>query len=269
MTKALDDRLAETEEALKVLESAVSSSGERLSPEVQTSLQTLFSFQIEIPDLRESIGARASAFSLLEGLEARVNPSGAVLLLQDRPVKFHQARLIGVQAYLAIQWSIADRITDFVGRVVLPKPSIDKPPPPTQLLSHFVGGSADKTMAAGLLESTRKTFGWPLALSYELRNHFVHHGGQTSGVDIFESKHASAGFRVSDDGWDRFMTRIGRHQVGPTMNRRLPGWPSSRRQDLRWLLQDCEAEVDQALGTLLRSSLYLLVANVQCLIGSG
>ncbi len=114
----------------------------------------------------------------------------------------------------------------------------------------------------------RSTFGWPLAISYELRNLFTHCGGQVDGTDLFEGRHHSAAFRVSKEGWDRFMSRLARHQVKPDMHRRGLRWPAAPLDDLRPLLKECEADLDDALGMLVRSASHAIVANVLCLLGT-
>ncbi|MBX7096833.1 MAG: hypothetical protein K1X89_03890, partial [Myxococcaceae bacterium] len=206
MTKSLAERLQETRGALKACERSLATSGDRIPGEAQKGLELLLAFQHEIDDLLEALEARAASLALLEGLETHMDDgSGSVAVLRQ-PVKFQHLRLISMQAYLGIQWSIADRITEFVGRVLLPKPGPNNKekerPPPIQLLSHFVGGRAEAQSTAGLIPMVRSTFGWPLAISYELRNVFAHSGGQVEGVDLFAGSHHSAAFQVSKDGWD-------------------------------------------------------------------
>lgn len=271
MTKSLADRLQETKVALHGCETALATGGGRIPTGAQQGFEPLLAFQGEVPALLDSLEARAAALSLLGGLEGEVDDGTGKVELLRHSVKFQHARQIGLQAYFAIQWSIADRVTEFVGRVLLPKagaPKEKERPQSIQLMSHFVGSKAEGQSTAGLVPMVRSTFGWPLAISYELRNLFAHCGGQVDGIDIFEGTHQSAAFRISNVGWDRFMTRLARHQVNPEMHRRGLRWPAPPLGDLRPLLQDCEADVDDALGMLVRSASHAIVANVACLLGT-
>lgn len=273
MTKSLAERLQETRVALTKCETSLSTSGDRIPVEAQKSLELLLAFQREIADMLEALQARDASFALLDGLERHADDGSGAVAVLGHSVKFQHLRLIAMQGYLAIQWSIADRITEFVGRVLLPKPGVNNSkdkdrPPPIQLLSHFVGGRAEGQSTAGLIPMVRSSFGWPLAISYELRNVFAHLGGQVDGIDLFEGGHHSAAFRVSKEGWDRFQTRLGRHQLKPEMHRRGPRWPAEPIDDLRPLLRDCEADLDDALGMLVRSASLALMANVSCLLGT-
>ena len=65
--------------------------------------------------------------------------------------------------------------------MVCPPNAGSNPVSPAQLVSHFVQIEKGKTPAAVVSKSVRHMFGWPLAISYAIRNHFVHDGAQFGG----------------------------------------------------------------------------------------
>lgn len=124
-----------------------------------------------------------------------------------------------------------------------------------------------KHTAAMPAYSLRATFGWPIGLSYTLRNHFFHDGGALDGTDFFEGPSATSGFKISEDGWDRIEKRARSYGVDATHHRVGAAWPSAPRDDLRQLIDVCERETDDALGILIGSACRALVSHVGFIVG--
>jgi hypothetical protein len=137
-----------------------------------------------------------------------------------------------------------------------------------QLISHFVNrDKTKKTTAAAIFESVRQAFGWPIGLSYAIRNHFVHDGAQIDGSDFFEGPSAASAFRISADGWDRMEKKAEAYRVERSHHRAGANWPSTPKDDLRVVLAVCEREMDDALGVLLGSACGSLRAHVAFMVG--
>jgi hypothetical protein len=132
---------------------------------------------------------------------------------------------------------------------------------------EFLRDKMRKTTAAAVFESVRQTFGWPIVLSYAIRNHFVHDGARSGGADFFEGPVAVAAFRISADGSDRVEKQADSYGVERAYQRAGPSWLSAPRDDLRVVLNACEREMDDALGALLGSACRSLLAHVGFLIG--
>jgi hypothetical protein len=178
-------------------------------------------------------------------------------------------RFIGVQAYVTTNWALADRITGIVGRVLCTPAAGRNSENRTHLLFHFVNrDNTNKMTAAALFESVRQAFGWPIGLSYAIRNHFVHDGAQIGGSDFFEGPSAASAFRISADGWDRMEKRAeAEYRVERSWHRAGASWPSTPQDDLRVVLAVCEREMDDALGVLLGSACGSLRAHVAFMVG--
>lgn len=213
------------------------------------------------------LDARAAAWQLLDGLETKADADDLVPLGASH-AKFVHVRLIGVQAYLATNWALADRITGMAGRLLCTPNAGSNAASPVQLVTNFVQVERKKTTAAALYSSIRSSFGWPVGVSYALRNHFVHDGGQKDGSDFFEAPAAAAGFRISDEGWSRIEKTVqDRYTVDASHQRVGATWPVRPQDDLREILRVCERETDDALGVLLGTACRILLIHVGFMLG--
>jgi hypothetical protein len=112
-------------------------------------------------------------------------------------------------------------------------------------------------------DSIRHTFGFPIGISYAIRNHFLHDGAHDAGTSFFEGPESHAAFRISATAWKRIEARATtRYGVERTFHRLGAGWPVTPLDDLRLVLADCEREVDDALGVLLGSACRSLAFHV-------
>jgi hypothetical protein len=239
-----------------------------LPPEVEKAFRTLIDFHTDIDHWLGMLEARAAARQLLDGLETQADADDCVPLGAVR-IKYQHVRLIGVQAYVTTNWALADRITGMVGRILCTPDAGRNGVKPAELVDHFVNrDNTRKTTATVLFESVRQAFGWPIGLSYAIRNHFVHDGAQIGGSDFFEGSSAASAFRISVDGWDRVEKRAETmYRVERSHHRAGASWPSTPRDDLRIVLTVCEREMDDALGVLLGSACGALRAHVAFMVG--
>jgi hypothetical protein len=199
MSKTLEERLRDAKAELGKIDGALLRHTGKVPSEVGDQFRTVTAFAADIEYWIGMLAARSAARLLLTGLEAQADGNDTVPLGAAR-AKYQHVRLIGVQAYLATKWALADRLVGMVGRVVCtPEAGFDASRP-AQLVAQFVQKERKKNTAAALYDSVRQTFGWPIAVSYALRNHFVHDGGQFSGTDVFDGPTAASRFAISVDG---------------------------------------------------------------------
>ncbi len=265
MTKTLEVRLRDAKAVLDKTNAAIVRHPGKLSPEVEELFRKVTQFGGDVEHWIGMLHARASAVQLLGDLEKNADANDCVALGATR-VKFQHVRLIGVQSYVTTTWALADRVTGMIGRVICPPNAGSNPVIPAQLVSHFVQLEKGKTPAAVVSKSVRHMFGWPIAISYAIRNHFVHDGAQFDGSDFFEGPTAGAAFRISADGWKRVVDKAESYGV-ETSHNRATSWPATPRDDLRAILEVCEREMDDALGVLLGSACGSLLSHVGCLVG--
>jgi hypothetical protein len=262
MTKSLEDRLSDTRKDLERVDAALNRIV--LQGDIAAHFRRVTAFSKEVEHWLALIQARAAARQLLVGLEGQADADDLVPFGTTR-VKYRHVRLIGVQAYLTTSWALADSMTIMVGLVLCsPDFSLD-PKSPVQLVNHFVRRQRNKATAGALSRSVRQTFGWPIAISYALRNLFVHDGGQRNGADFFDGPVAASGFASSVAGWTQVEDTAKTYEVDPSHHR--AAWPMTPRDDLRIILDVCEREMDDALGILVRSASNSLLVHLGCMVG--
>jgi len=195
MSKTLQERLGDAKDMLDQVHAALGRHPGGLPNEVETSFRGIVDFRADIEHWLGLIQARAVAREVLEALESRADADDYVPFGVTR-VKYQHVRLVGVQAYLTTNWALADRITGMVGRVLCTPDAGANAMSPAQLVSHFVQKDRKRMTAGALFESVKRAFGWPIGVSYSIRNHFVHDGAQDCGDELFRG--AIAGSCVSD-----------------------------------------------------------------------
>jgi len=207
MSKTLQERLCDAKSVLDHVHAALGRHPAGLPQEVETAFRVLVDYRVDVDHWLGMLEARAAARQLLDALETQADTDDCVPLGVAR-VKYQHVRLIGVQAYVTTNWALADRITGMVGRILCTPAAGLNDVKPAELVSHFVNRDRIRTTtAATLFESVRQAFGWPIGLSYAIRNHFVHDGAQIGGSDFFEGPSAASAFRISANGWDRVEKR--------------------------------------------------------------
>lgn len=268
MSKTLEERLVAAKNELAKVDAVLLKhlGTGRLREDVVKQFDALAAFKADVDAWCGMIAARRAARKLITDLEKQVDGDDTVLLGSSR-VKYEHVRLIGVQAYLSTKWALADRLVGMVGRIVCTANTGLNEAQPAQLVTSFVNADRKKAPAASYYQSIRETFGWPIALSYALRNHFVHDGGQLEGVNFFAGKASHARFEISEAGWQRIEVRATSYGVTLSHQRAGATWPSVPRDDLRAVLDVCERETDDALGILVGSACHALAIHVGYLHG--
>lgn len=293
MRKTLDERLVRAKSVIDEITTVLGKQTATIPAPIVDQFQRSLEIAAGIEYWRELISARAAALQFLDGLETRVEhddnvpmfvaPDGAALL----KLRFSHVRLVGVEAYLSLVWSLADRITGMVGRVLCTvQGGAFQDQSPIKLISHFIqddvgkgnpsnddmrkeqAKSRRKSTAAIVSESIRLTYGYPVAVLYAIRNHFIHDGAQQQEVEFFESRASLSGFRISERGWSLIESKALAYGVGREYIRKGTAWPGSPRDDLRVLLTVCEAELDDALGVLVFSACQSLAFHIAAMVGA-
>jgi hypothetical protein len=272
MSRPLDERLRQVKAELAKIESILTThSGTKVTLEVADEFKKVTAFANEVDHCLRMIEARRIAWNVLVGLEGLADGDDTVPVGAGR-AKFHYVRFLGLQAYLASKWALADNIAAVAGQVLCaPNQLTDMEKRPPQLVSHFIGNELEKKTAALAFLSLRRMFGWPIGVSYAVRNQFVHDGGRNKGDfnrgDFFDGDAAVSAFAISEEGWKSVETRAKSYGVEPTHHRLGAGWPVTPRADLRVVLEVCEREMDDALGVLVGSATRTLASHVAYMVG--
>lgn len=264
MSKTLEERLHDARTALGKVDGAITRHTGKLATEVETQFKMIAAFASHVEHWNQMLAARQAARALLDNLENHADQNDDVPYGGTK-AKFQTVRLLGVQGYLAAQWALADRLVGMSGQVLCIRNSLQDPKNAPQLVSHFVGGKGPESKTAAIaFYSLRQSFGWPIAISYALRNHFLHDG---AGGDFFDGPTAASGFKISVPGWKRIEDRVKEYNVSDAHSRLGSAWAPSAGDDLRKILDTCAPEIDEALGVLVGSACQIAMAHVGFMLG--
>ncbi|HND31233.1 MAG TPA: hypothetical protein PKY30_08975 [Myxococcota bacterium] len=264
MNSGLQRRLERAKADVQRVDSALMNRGEILPTTLRRELQ-----ENHLPKLscirhwEHLIVAREQAWNGLVGLEGRAQegkvPFGEAM------VAFHVVRFLMMQAYLSATWSLADHLTGVCAKIVCPKCQTKDPRTPVQLVSGFLKRDKVDTPAS-LSEPLRLCFGWPIGISYALRNYFIHDGALNpeDPLTFFREETPDSGFMLTEDGWMTIENIARKYSVRPEQHRAV--WPSDPTADLRPVLAACEQDLDEALGLLLGTATKMMMAEVAILL---
>lgn len=263
MSKSLSERLDGAKRALGDVDAAIARSSGRLPTRLEAQFRAIAEASSDVNHWKYMLAARDVARSLMEQLEEQANEHEEVPYGASR-AQFQIVRLLSVQSYLSAQWALADRLVAMAGQVYCMKSEFHDPKNAPQLVSHFVAKASEKKTSAIVYQLLRESFGWPIAVSYALRNHFLHDGG---GGDFFDGPGPHAKFVVSRDGWDRIEQRARESGVDRENSRSPASWEGLSGADLRKILDACALDIDEALGVLIGSACQSAFVHVGFLLG--
>ena len=276
MTPTLQQRLRDAKAKLDDVHAALRTKPSTVSVAVEKAFRPVVDCRSDIDHWLTMIGARTAAWQLLDGLENKLDADSLESKLDadelvpfgDARAKFVHVRQLGVQAYLATTWALADQITGMAGRVLCTPEFGFNEAKPARLVSHFINKDRKSKTAGVMYDSLRFAFGWPVGVSYAIRNHFVHGGDRITGPDFFEASTTASAFRISDKGWAHIEeTARKKYEVNDELHRTGASWPVSPRDDLREVLRVCEREMDDALGVIIGSACHTLFEHVRLMLG--
>jgi hypothetical protein len=267
MSKTLEQRLQDSLRKFDEMHLILNRKRGNVHADVENVLRSFANLRDEIAGIIELIDVRRSASRFLDALEIKVDEHDNIAL-NGLTLKYHHVRFIGVQAYVSTTWAIADRITGTVGRILCTQETGSNALSLAKIPVFIKRDIAKKSTAALLVKSVRQTFGWPIGLSYAIRNHFFHDGAQWEGRDFFEGTQAVAAFRISDAGWRLIEQKaINEYEVNDSCHRAGARWPVAPKDDLRATLQVIEQEMDDALGVLWGSAWNSLLGHLGFILG--
>lgn len=184
---------------------------------------------------------RKSAFDLLASLPRKKYDFVGLY-------KYELERFLATQAYLSVHWALCDSITSWVGKALCyeKKAYVEKDSLKLSKLPTFI----PERLAIWI----RDDFGYAIALSYQIRNCFVHDGG----IGFFQGPDQHSRLIIHDEQW----TRLQGHVRENLSRRRSAFQLADSERDLGIVLQCCETETDEALGILLVSACALIEGHL-------
>ena len=268
MTRTLRQRLQDAKTKLDQVHAALLRKPNAISEDTKEKLLEVVAYRSDIDHWLTMIDSRTAVWQLLDKLETKL-VKDELVPFGDARAEFVHVRQIGVQAYLATTWALSDRITGMAGQVLCTPEAGFNGARPAQLVSHFINKDRKSKTAGVMCNSLRRAFGWPVGVSYAIRNHFVHGGDdQMTNLDFFEAPTAASAFSISKDAWAHIENAArDDYKVDTSLHRACATWPKSPCNDLRKVLRACEREMDDALGVIIGSACRTLRTHVGLMLG--
>lgn len=120
-------------------------------------------------------------------------------------ITLSSARLMFVDSYLALTWSIYDRLSNVLGRLMGEERVVENSNPAQnpKLVGDLIAQAKGSFQGFGINELLPKLYGEQIYASYFLRNSFIHDGGMMNNVPILTGSCAVACFELSKGNADK------------------------------------------------------------------
>lgn len=145
------------------------------------------------------LDAREIAWLAVEALA--VPPNGGnvqqnTVVFGTLTMDFAVARHLALTTYVAVTWSVFDRLTNVCGRLAGISSMAENPSRNPKVFEGFFG-KEDMLGFSGQMH-LRNAYSWPLRVSYKLRNWLVHEGYEVGETPLFAGDRIADGFRLHD-----------------------------------------------------------------------
>ncbi len=237
---------------LKDVVQLLHASSSRLATSTRERIEVCESLSNQLLAVKKVLGTRIACVDTLNDLLANSDNRSNTYKVNELEFPFHIIRLMYFQGLLSTTWSAYDALTTVAGKLLCTGKVASNPKQSPQLWQNFTKSS--DAFSSYQQKIIRREYGYPIALSYAIRNHLIHDCGQTNGNDFFEGISTSDAFVISDEGWlfiDNKVTGSKDYAVANDRGRlALP----VRKDNLLTLLEACHHEIDNAIIILLSSS---------------
>lgn len=260
----LKERLLDGAKKLEQLHQAIDE--QRASTSVpEAALEQFNSFPILAQHLRSAVqllAVRVVAEQTLDGIRTNGDSDSNTVVFAGATIPFSSARLLGFQSYLSSTWAVSDLVTRVPGYLIGNKSAANMARP-AKLWEHFVKDNNTWPHHPGAI--FRAAYAWPVALSYIIRNHFMHDGACDKGSDFFAGERSTDGYSLSESGIGYIVKKTGTDQynVNEKMSR-LDKSPLDET-DLLKLLELCHGQIDEVLGHLVMLAVEFAVLHTKAL----
>lgn len=163
------------------------------------------------------------------------------------------ARMMFFNSYLSTTWSIYDSLSEIVGKMLCVDSIAKKQNSRPQLWSEFVRNGG-KSLSSRTSDLIKKNYGWPIAISYAIRNHFIHDGAQKEGKAFLSPVSSINCFEISQEGFSFLEEKVKEeYKMLPEYTLLSDPWPW-HIDNLFEMLNTCHREIDKAMSLLLITS---------------
>lgn len=257
---SLDTELDSVAQTLAGLQSTVASLS--IPQEAKNSLLQVLRMSNILQTTRDVLAARAPSFELLK--RVATTPENNIVL-DGKQWSLANARMHALCGFIGIWWTVVDRVTFVASSVVCIRQAgatLDG----GRLSNCVVRSRGEQTMPAAIRQVLQKSFAWPIAVGYAIRNIVLHEAAcLADGSSIFKGDQGGDGLVLSEAG----LTGIKHKAVGDRSDQASEDDTRIETQfpsdDLLDTLETAMREIDAVLIVFLRSALGLLQSEISTL----
>lgn len=186
-------------------------------------------------------------FNLIDQVERNTNE----VIWNDIKIPFDIARTLSFQAYTGIVWIIYDLILEAHNYFICSNKYRNIPSNHPRLVKTILRQNGDNIRAIDA-EMVIKAYGWPIGVSYCVRNIFAHESDALHDGDIFEGFNVDSGYRVTMELYRHINSKCKvEYNVDENFTRYSDPWPWGE-DDLFKMLSVCNKEIDDVVSGLLK-----------------
>jgi hypothetical protein len=218
-----------------------------LSRESNDFFQMSPNLALQLDHAKGLLPVRDAALTALLAFPKQISTaSTGQFLYNGLDVTYKIGRYLLFQNYSVTTWALYDSITKVAGLLCCIDKHAKNPTKPIKLYEDFL--QRENYVGARLRDHLKGAYGWPIAVSYKIRNWLAHDGHCHEGVELFkyDSLVSSGEFEMLEAAWNLIEDTC---RAEPNQTRLQP-FPELR-SNLAQGLDLCHNEVDEAMAFLL------------------
>ena len=175
---------------------------------------------------------------------------------------FSVARHLSLTSYVAVTWSIYDRLANICGRLAAIAELSENLRQNPKACEDFLGKKDTLGFAAHL--HLQHAYKWPLKVTYKVRNWLVHEGYEEGGTPMFNGDRISDGFRLHNDAVAYLEKCCGYSEHSGKIEASCLGASEEcwQNKDLLVILEKYHAEIDAMFACLVKWTVESFVNQV-------
>ena len=160
-------------------------------------------------------------------------------------IPFWQARFLSIQSHIGTTWAMYEQISKVAGNLVCAENVVKNTIQPHKITDYLNKG--EKIAGSNFPSFLKKSYGWPIGVSYAIRNWMIHDGETSYGIKFFSDEIGSkAPFELTSEAISQIERKChSDYKVDPDQSRRPEFWPHEAT-NLIGLIKICHEEIDEA-----------------------
>ena len=177
-------------------------------------------------------------------------------------MEFAVARHLALTSYVAVTWAIYDRLSNVCGRLAAVAKIAQNPRQNPKACEDFLG---DKDLLGfNTHQHLKDAYGWPLKISYKLRNWILHEGYSEGDIMLFSGDSIADGFLLHPRSIDHLQKCCNYSQDAGKIDSSCvkDSDESWMRRDVLEILSQYNSEVDAMFSSLVKWSVASFTGQI-------